>query len=72
MSAERGDKPGKNSAFPLTSDQAKRIAGEITEKWDEKRGLILNMRVLEKLMRIYGPDAKISDVLKDLGKQPKH
>ncbi|MCM8832220.1 MAG: hypothetical protein NC918_08520 [Candidatus Omnitrophica bacterium] len=72
MSAERTDKQGKNPTIPLTSDQAGKAADEITEKWDGKNGLRLDGGILEELIKIYGPDAKMSDILGSLKKETKH
>ncbi|MCM8788026.1 MAG: hypothetical protein NC935_08275 [Candidatus Omnitrophica bacterium] len=71
MTAERADKPGQNSAFSLTSDQAERVSDEMTKKWDGRWGLRLDQGVLEELMKIFGPNAKIGDILKSLREQEK-
>ncbi len=71
ISAKRTN-PGKNNAIPLTPDQAKEVANNIIEKWDGNVGLPLHDGRLEKLIEIYGPDAKLSDVLDDLKQEPKH
>ena len=67
MSAEKPD----NSAIGLTSEQAEGVAEGITNKWDGKQGLRLDKGVLEGLIRKYGPDATLGEVLKDLN-NPKN
>jgi len=69
MSAEKPD--NSNPAIGLTSDQAKGAAEGITNKWDGKKGLRLDKGVLEELIKEYGADAKISQILKDLN-DPKN
>ena len=67
MSAEKPD----NSPIGLTPDQAKGVAEGITNNWDGKRGLRLDKGVLENLIEIYGPNATLGDVLRDLN-NPKN
>ena len=67
MSAEKPD----NSPIGLTPDQAKGVAEGITNKWDGKRGLRLDKRVLENLIKIYGKNATLGQVLDDLN-NPKN
>jgi len=62
---------GKGPTIPLTPDQAKGVAEGITNKWDGKRGLRLDGGVLEKLIEIYGPNATLGNVLRDLNDPKK-
>ena len=69
MSAEKPD--NSNPAIGLTSDQAKSVIESIINKWDGKRGLRLDKQISEELIKKYGADAKISQILKDLN-DPKN
>lgn len=81
MSAEgqpKSKKPEKSKAgiaegtpIGLTPDQATRVADQITNRWDNEKGLRLDGGVLEDLIRKFGSDAKISNVLEALKKEPK-
>lgn len=66
MSAERAK---GESAIPLTSEQAKRVAEKITENWDGKSGIRLDGGTLEKLIEIYGPNTPITQILENIKSQ---
>ena len=65
-----GEKPD-NSAIGLTPKQAEDVVKVITDKWDGQRGLRLDRGVLDELIKKYGPNATLGQVLKDLN-DPKN